>query len=99
MQGIIFIGSLEKNSLEKICVFETIIYLLIKFSAQENRRIIKIERTYARLMRSRIHVEHIPRLFGVKKYLNNYFARYKRLTRSRIYVELASPAYLGLRSI
>ena len=38
----------------------------------------------------------IPRLLGFKNYLNNYYAIYKRLTRSRIGVELASPDYLGL---
>ena len=38
----------------------------------------------------------IPRLFGVKNYLNYYFAMYKRLTRSRVHVELAFPVYLGL---
>ena len=38
----------------------------------------------------------IPRLFGVRNYLNNYFAMYTRLTHSRIRVELALPAYLGL---
>ena len=38
----------------------------------------------------------IPRLLGVKNYLNNYFTMYKRLTRFRIRVILASPAYLGL---
>ena len=40
----------------------------------------------------------IPRLLGVRNYLNNYFA-YKRLTTSRIRVELEAPAYLGLRII
>ena len=35
----------------------------------------------------------IPRLRGVRNYLNNYFA-YKCLTRSPIRVKLASPAYL-----
>ena len=35
----------------------------------------------------------IPRLVGVRNYLTNYFTIYKRLTRSRIRVELASPAY------
>ena len=38
----------------------------------------------------------IPRLLEVRNYLNNYRAKYKYLTRSRIRVELASPAYLGL---
>ena len=42
---------------------------------------------------------HIPRLFAVKKYLNNYFAMYRSMTGSRIRVALASPAYLGLRTI
>ena len=41
----------------------------------------------------------IPDLLGVKNYLNNYFVIYTRLTRSRIRVDLASPAYLGLRII
>ena len=36
----------------------------------------------------------IPRLLGVKNYLNNYLA-YKRLTRSRIRVEIA-PHLLGV---
>ena len=38
----------------------------------------------------------IPRLLGVKNDSNNYVGMYKRLTRSRIRVELSSPAYLGL---
>ena len=38
----------------------------------------------------------IPRLLGVKNYLNNYFSMYKRLTRSCIHVELASLANLGI---
>ena len=38
----------------------------------------------------------IPRRLGVEHYLNNYFAMYKRLTRYRIPVELASPAKMGL---
>ena len=42
---------------------------------------------------------HIPRLLEVKNYLNNYFAMYTCLTRVRIRVELASPAYCGLRII
>ena len=37
----------------------------------------------------------IPRLLGVRNYLNNYFAMYRRLTRSHIRAELAFPAYLG----
>ena len=41
----------------------------------------------------------IPSLIRVRNYLNNYFDMYKRLTRSRICVELASPAYLGLEII
>ena len=40
----------------------------------------------------------IPRLLGVKNYLNNYFA-YNRLSVSLTLVELAAPAYLGLRII
>ena len=36
----------------------------------------------------------IPHLHGVKNYLNNYFAMYTRLTRSRKCVELASPGYM-----
>ena len=39
----------------------------------------------------------IPRLFGFWNYLNNYYVMYKRLTRSRIRVELASPL-LGVRN-
>ena len=39
-----------------------------------------------------------PRLLGVQNHLNNYIA-YKRLARSRIVVELASPTYLRLRII
>ena len=38
----------------------------------------------------------ITRLLRVRNYLNNYFAMFTRLTYSRICVELASPAYLGL---
>ena len=38
----------------------------------------------------------IPHLFGVRNYLNNYFAMSKRLTRSRIRVKLAATAYLEL---
>ena len=41
----------------------------------------------------------LHRRLGVMNYFNNYFAMYKRLIRSRIRVELASPAYLGLRII
>ena len=41
----------------------------------------------------------MPRVLGVRNDLNNYFAMYKCLTRSRIRVELASPAYSGLRII
>ena len=33
----------------------------------------------------------IPRILGIRNYLKNYFAMYKRLTRSRIQVELTSP--------
>ena len=35
-------------------------------------------------------------LLEVKNYLNNHVAMYQRQTRSRIRVELASPAYLEL---
>ena len=38
----------------------------------------------------------VLRLLGVRYYLNNYCAMYTRLTRSRIRVNLVSPAYLGL---
>ena len=38
----------------------------------------------------------ISRLLRVRIYLNNYFSMYTRLTFSRIRVELASPADLGL---
>ena len=41
-------------------------------------------------------VIRIPRLLEVKNYLNNYYTMNKFLTRSRIRVELASPAYCGL---
>ena len=37
-----------------------------------------------------------PCLFEIRNNLNNYFAMYKRHTRTRICVERASPAYLGL---
>ena len=40
----------------------------------------------------------IPRLFGVKNYLNIYFT-YKHLKRSRIRVELESHAYIRLKII
>ena len=42
------------------------------------------------------HGARIHRLLGVRNYLNNYCAMYKCLMRSRIRVELASPAYMGL---
>ena len=38
----------------------------------------------------------ILRLLGDSYYLENYFAKYKLLTRSRKRVEFASPACLGL---
>ena len=38
----------------------------------------------------------ITNLLRVRYYLNNYFSISTRLTRSRIRVELASPAYLEL---
>ena len=44
-------------------------------------------------------VTRIPRLLGVKNYLNNYFSLYTRLMRSRIWVDLSSPTYLGLTII
>ena len=51
---------------------------------------------YTRLMILYTRGTRIPRLLKVKNYSNNYFAIYPRLTRSRIRVELATPAYLGL---
>ena len=51
---------------------------------------------YKRLMRSRISVGRAPLLLEVKNNFNNYSTIYKHLTRSRILVEIASPAYLGL---
>ena len=41
----------------------------------------------------------IPHLLGFKNYLNNYYAMYKRLMRSRVRADLTSPTYLGLRII
>ena len=41
----------------------------------------------------------IPPLLGFKNYLNNYVTIYRRLTRSLIRVEVASPAYLRLKII
>ena len=38
----------------------------------------------------------IPHLLAVRNYFKNFFAMYTRLTRFRIRVELAFPAYLGL---
>ena len=38
----------------------------------------------------------IHHLRGVRNYLNNYFAKFKCLTRTRIRVELACPAYMGV---
>ena len=37
----------------------------------------------------------IPHLLGVRNYLKDYFAKYKRLRRSHIRAELASSTYLG----
>ena len=37
----------------------------------------------------------LPRILGVKNYLNNYFAMNTCLLRYRMRVELASPVYLG----
>ena len=51
---------------------------------------------YNRLTHTRMRGTRIPRLFGVRSYLNNSFSIYKRLTPTRIRVELASRAYLGL---
>ena len=45
------------------------------------------------------HETHIPCLVGVKNYLNNHFAMYTCLMRFRKWMELASPAYMGLRVI
>ena len=39
----------------------------------------------------------ISRLLKVKNFLNNYFNMYKRKSRTRICMGLASPDYLGLR--
>ena len=41
----------------------------------------------------------ILRLLGVRYYLNNDFANYALLTRTRIRGEIASPAHLGLAII
>ena len=41
----------------------------------------------------------IPRILGVKSYLNNYIAMYPRLTHSLMREDLASSAYLGLEII
>ena len=38
----------------------------------------------------------IPRPLGDRNYLNIYFAMYKRVTRSWVHLDLASPTYLGL---
>ena len=40
----------------------------------------------------------IPRLLGVRYYLNNYFANYTHVKHSLIRVELAFPAYWGSRN-
>ena len=45
------------------------------------------------------HGSPIACLLVVKKYLNNFVARYTRLARSRIRVDLASPADLGLGTV
>ena len=44
-------------------------------------------------------VTRFLRLLGDKNYLNNYFAMYTRLPRSRLRVYLESPAFLVLRWI
>ena len=41
------------------------------------------------------HGTRLPRLLGLRDYINNYFAMYKRLTRSRICVEIASQPASG----
>ena len=46
-----------------------------------------------------MRVTLVLRLLGVRNYLNNYFSLYKRVTRSRLHVELASAAYLELAII
>ena len=51
---------------------------------------------YTRLARPYTRGPRIPHLFGFRNYLNNHFAMYKRLTRSRIHVEITTPAHLGL---
>ena len=51
---------------------------------------------YKRRPRSRTRGTRITLLLRVRNYLNNYFVMYKRLTISRIRLELASLAYLGL---
>ena len=38
---------------------------------------------------------NLPRLLGVRNYLNNYFAMYTRLTCSHIRLQLASPPTWG----
>ena len=38
----------------------------------------------------------MTRLLEFRNYLSNYFVMYKRLTRSLVRVELASPAFLWL---
>ena len=45
------------------------------------------------------HGSRIPRLLGVRNYLNNYFSMYMRLTLSRINADLASHTYFWLRII
>ena len=40
----------------------------------------------------------MPRLRGVRNYLNNYFAKYKRLARSRIRVKTHMPRVVGVRN-
>ena len=51
---------------------------------------------YKRLTRSRIRLELASLAYLRLKYLNNYFAMYKRLECSCICVNLASPAFMGL---
>ena len=52
---------------------------------------------YTRPMRPHIHADPAtPTYLGLRIIWNNYYAMYKRLTRSRRRVESASSAYLGL---
>ena len=49
---------------------------------------------YTRLARFDIHANLASStILGLKNYLSNYYALYKRLTRSRIRVKIASHAF------